>query len=149
MDGSIRQACGAGTTAGAGHRFPGRRWRLIGPVWAVVVKAARRVGQNVETMLGEPVVVPVPFVGVVPFVSPGFPLVLVVGEAVKHHDERVPVAGSRLRESQVHVQGGGVPARDLPGANVNIAVGARGRRDRTIVQASDRPGRVPRHGRAE
>ena len=71
--GRRRPACAAGTSLGR----------------AVVAEAARGVGEHVVAVLREPVVVPVVLVRAVALVGRRLPLVLVVAEAVQHHDQRV------------------------------------------------------------
>ena len=65
-------------------------------------------------MPGEPRVVPVVLVAAVAPVGRRLPLVLVVAEAVKHHDQRMVLSAARRRQGEVDVELGAVEARDLP-----------------------------------
>ena len=73
-------------------------------------------------MPSKPVIVPMPLISVVPVVGKGFPLVLVVGEAVQHHHQRMAPAASQLGQGQVDVEGGTIPAWDLGGADVDVPI---------------------------
>ena len=105
----LDEACGgAGPRSRSGRAAWAAGSSLVG---LVVREPARRVVEHVVAVLREPVVVPVVLVGAVALVVRGLPLVLVVAEAVQHHDQRMARARALHRLGHVHVERRAVEAR--------------------------------------